>query len=1322
MVTRSVYLVLVLQAGLVFTWNSLAGLRCGFEELCAWRYNSSFRVAPASEKPFDNYSSAPRVDGSYSPNGSYLMLLMKSPGPKQMLMWSPKYASTGEQCRLKVMLHMGNMVNGSFKVLVEIVHNKTSWVVSEKNGTDSNQWEEYNVKIGRLRQEFNLVLEVTPSERYPSHVALDNIKLTDCFNVPLPSYLNCSPTQYQCRNGTCIDKLDVCDLTIDCADKDDEQQDCDKVPAFARCTFEDGQCGWKFYSDPDMRDSVDSSSSGSYKNQISWKLQTGPGPNSENSGPNVDHTYQNISGSYMHVNMVEGNMGATAILRSPVINPPPWYHNDSSSSYFNSCYITFYFNKFGTHQSSFALFIQQLDKPKSKITNKKILLWYTFGRKDNTWIRQIVHIPTNITQRYHLMFEARKGIGKWSDVAIDDISMSPKCFGLGVPKTELRGYDYEKAGEIADLPDPQAHEDFENVTIYEFGTCGVNGSEGPTPKDCEEAYNNTNVNVTVLTEKLMNGIQLWVVPETGYYTIIGRGANGGQGSERKGSSWAAEARTIVELVKGQLIYVLVGQSGLNACSKGRERVNHSIECELRKIKQSTKSPLRDKIKAISLMDYIGGGGGGGGATYIFTWQKNKQRVPLLVAAGGGGLALKESNVNNVVVDNSKQDGHGMNTTLQPTTGDAYDNSNPAGAGGGWMRGNYTHRDVTGLALVQGAAGGKACTTYSGAIVAGGGGFGGGGGGCLAGGGGGGFTGGRAGNEKEDDGEGGYSWVDGPFGKVSAGAHPGPGRVFIIPAITGCHCDYLCVTLDYHRQDVQCLCPLGWNLDSDKHSCVLTDDEVEPGIIVILGLTALILVIPFVCLIIFLYNKYQRKKVAVLRSKFINGNGTGAGTDLQLNRLRVGHNDSIMTEYNPNYEFGGGTYRLRDLKDIPRDNLRLVKALGQGAFGEVYQGFYKQRENDAVEMPVAVKTLPELSTSQAETDFLMEALIMNKFTHPNIVHCIGVCFDRHPRYLVIELLAGGDLKSFLREERPKIDKPTCLKMKDLIQIAIDVAKGCKYMEEQRFIHRDIAARNCLLTTKGPGRVVKIADFGMARDIYRSDYYKKGGKAMLPIKWMPPEAFLDGLFTSKTDVWSFGVLLWEVMSLGFMPYAGSTNREVMTMVVAGSRLSPPAQCPGPIYGIMNNCWAVDPALRPNFQLILERLGYCLQDPQVVNTPLPVFDTIPTNEAVKDTEPNMRPPENEGPLQVNGYLVPNGDGRGGGGGVGVGVGIGSMGVGSVGIGSMVGGVNVGIGGMTESQSSQPLLESPSNNNNHKMRIPYANVNPLTATGLYTVSSKVP
>lgn len=304
---------------------------------------------------------------------------------------------------------------------------------------------------------------------------------------------------------------------------------------------------------------------------------------------------------------------------------------------------------------------------------------------------------------------------------------------------------------------------------------------------------------------------------------------------------------------------------------------------------------------------------------------------------------------------------------------------------------------------------------------------------------------------------------------------------------------------------------------------------------------------------------------------------------------------------------------------------------------MYQGLYRHRDGDAVEMPVAVKTLPEMSTGQAEADFLMEAAIMAKFSHPNIVHLIGVCFDRHPRFIVLELLAGGDLKNFLREGRNKPERPSPLTMKDLVFCALDVAKGCRYMESKRFIHRDIAARNCLLSSKGPGRVVKIADFGMARDIYRSDYYRKGGKAMLPIKWMPPEAFLDGLFTSKTDVWSFGVLLWEVFSLGLMPYTGLPNRDVMQLVTGGGRLDAPTGCPVAIYRIMADCWNPTPEERPPFSNLLERLITCTQDPEVMNAPLPSFFRPPSTERDQTI---MRPPNDDFCLQVpnsSDYLIP-------------------------------------------------------------------------------------
>ena len=306
---------------------------------------------------------------------------------------------------------------------------------------------------------------------------------------------------------------------------------------------------------------------------------------------------------------------------------------------------------------------------------------------------------------------------------------------------------------------------------------------------------------------------------------------------------------------------------------------------------------------------------------------------------------------------------------------------------------------------------------------------------------------------------------------------------------------------------------------------------------------------------------------------------------------------------------------------PEVIITLFRGLGQGAFGEVYEGCYKKNQSDTMEMSVAVKTLPkpikiEPRSNQEEMDFLTEALIMSKFNHPNIVHLIGVCFDKHPRFIVLELLAGGDLKSFLRDSRPKPERESPLVMKDLLMCAMDVAKGCEYLEGHHFIHRDIAARNCLLTTREAGRVVKIADFGMAREIYMADYYRKGGKAMLPVKWMPPEAFLDGIFTSKTDVWSFGILLWEVMSLGYMPYPGRGNQEVMQLVTNGGRLEPPNYCPGPVYRLMCQCWHPIPEERPCFSTIQERVGYCMQDPEVVMAPFPMFHRPTSLENSRET----------------------------------------------------------------------------------------------------------
>uniref|UniRef100_A0A8C1KCQ2 Tyrosine-protein kinase receptor n=1 Tax=Cyprinus carpio TaxID=7962 RepID=A0A8C1KCQ2_CYPCA len=323
-------------------------------------------------------------------------------------------------------------------------------------------------------------------------------------------------------------------------------------------------------------------------------------------------------------------------------------------------------------------------------------------------------------------------------------------------------------------------------------------------------------------------------------------------------------------------------------------------------------------------------------------------------------------------------------------------------------------------------------------------------------------------------------------------------------------------------------------------------------------------------------------------------------EYKLSKIR---SSTIMTDYNPNYCFAGKAASLSELKEVPRKNITLLRALGHGAFGEVYEGqvLGMNRENTA--MQVAIKTLPEICSEQDEMDFLMEALIMSKFSHQNIVRCIGVSLQILPRFILLELMTGGDMKTFLRLNRPRTNQPSSLSMLELLHMARDIALGCRYLEENHFIHRDIAARNCLLTCPGPERVAKIGDFGMARDIYRASYYRKGGRAMLPVKWMPPEAFLEGIFTCKTDTWSFGVLLWEIFSLGYMPYPCKTNQEVLEFVTGGGRMDPPKSCPGPVYRIMTQCWQHCPEHRPNFSTILERINYCTQDPDVINTPLPV-----------------------------------------------------------------------------------------------------------------------
>ncbi|KAG9510684.1 V-SRC [Fragariocoptes setiger] len=254
-------------------------------------------------------------------------------------------------------------------------------------------------------------------------------------------------------------------------------------------------------------------------------------------------------------------------------------------------------------------------------------------------------------------------------------------------------------------------------------------------------------------------------------------------------------------------------------------------------------------------------------------------------------------------------------------------------------------------------------------------------------------------------------------------------------------------------------------------------------------------------------------------------------------------------------------------EITRKDLKLIRKIGLGYFGEVFYGIYRDRE-------VAVKTLKPGSMSPQA--FLDEAVIMRKCRHENLVPLFGVCSREEPLLIITEFMCNGSLLSYLRNKRARDCK---LSLIELTDIARQICNGMAYLEEQKLIHRDLAARNILV---GRNLYVKVADFGLARMIGDSEYTARQG-AKFPIKWTAPEAAIYNRFSIKSDVWSFGVLLWEVMTHGQVPYQGMQNREVIERVEKGYRMQIPkgCDCPDSVYLKMCQCWDADPEKRPTFK---------------------------------------------------------------------------------------------------------------------------------------------
>ncbi|XP_045468365.1 proto-oncogene tyrosine-protein kinase ROS isoform X2 [Harmonia axyridis] len=277
--------------------------------------------------------------------------------------------------------------------------------------------------------------------------------------------------------------------------------------------------------------------------------------------------------------------------------------------------------------------------------------------------------------------------------------------------------------------------------------------------------------------------------------------------------------------------------------------------------------------------------------------------------------------------------------------------------------------------------------------------------------------------------------------------------------------------------------------------------------------------------------------------------------------------------------------IKLLPHIKREQITLTKFLGSGAFGEVFEGKAKDIPGHT---KVAIKTLRKGASDQEKTEFLQEAQLMSHFKHEHILELLGVCLDNDPHFIIMELMQGGDLLTYLRSSRNPVANTPMLTLIELLKMCVDVARGCKYLEEMHFVHRDLACRNCLVSSTDPEvRIVKIGDFGLARDIYKNDYYRKEGEGLLPVRWMAPESLMDGVFTSQSDVWAFGVLLWEIMTLGQQPYPARNNLEVLHYVKSGGRLGKPIDCPIELHSLMLQCWLFTPDSRPTFKYCLEVL---------------------------------------------------------------------------------------------------------------------------------------
>eukprot|EP00062_Callorhinchus_milii_P021017 gi/632977291/ref/XP_007905265.1/ PREDICTED: tyrosine-protein kinase receptor TYRO3-like [Callorhinchus milii] len=280
-------------------------------------------------------------------------------------------------------------------------------------------------------------------------------------------------------------------------------------------------------------------------------------------------------------------------------------------------------------------------------------------------------------------------------------------------------------------------------------------------------------------------------------------------------------------------------------------------------------------------------------------------------------------------------------------------------------------------------------------------------------------------------------------------------------------------------------------------------------------------------------------------------------------------------------------KLQDIF-IPEQQLILGRTLGRGEFGSVKEAQLKMEDGSSQKVAVKIVKTDVNSSGDIE-ELLREAACMKDFDHPNVIKVIGVSLQSRANrrlpvpMVLLPFMKHGDLHSFLVMSRLG-EQPTEMPVQTLLKFMIDIARGMEYLSQKNFIHRDLATRNCMLNED---MGVCVADFGLSRKLYSGDYYRQGSAGKLPVKWIALESLADNVYTLHSDVWSFGVTMWEISTRGQTPYPGIENAEIYDYLLQGHRLKQPPHCTPMLYQLMSECWHTEPKLRPSFQSLRQSL---------------------------------------------------------------------------------------------------------------------------------------